>query len=149
MAIKDLHAKQGNVDLVVEIVDVGEPREFQKFGTAGRVCNATAKDETGEIKLTLWNDDIDKVKKGDKVHIENGYVSEWQGEMQLGTGRFGKLEVVKPGDGDGDSADESVTPDEETEAEIENLEDNTDEGEHILTDDEKTEEEVEDEYVKD
>jgi replication factor A1 len=94
MAIKDLQPRQGNVDIVVSVVDVGETREFEKFGKKGRVATAIAKDETGDIKLTLWNDQIDSVKAGDKVHIINGYVSEWQGEKQLTTGKFGKLEVV-------------------------------------------------------
>jgi len=94
MHVKDLKPKQGNVDIIVDIVDVGTSREFQKFGKAGRVATAIAKDETGDIKLTLWNEDIEKVKAGDKVHLTNGYVGEWQGEMQLTTGRLGKLEVV-------------------------------------------------------
>lgn len=94
MQIKDLKPKQGNVDVTVDVVDVGEAREFQKFGKPGRVSTAIAKDETGDIKLTLWNEDIDKVKAGDKVHLTNGYVNEWQGEMQLTTGRLGKLEIV-------------------------------------------------------
>ena len=59
---------------------------------------AIAKDETGDIKLTLWNDDIEKVKSGDKVKLTNGYVSEWQGELQLTTGRFGKIEVISESD---------------------------------------------------
>ena len=94
MQIKDLRPKQGNVDITVDIVDVGETREFQKFGKSGRVATAIAKDDTGDVKFTLWNEDIDRVKAGDKVHISNGYVNEWQGEMQLTTGRMGKLEVV-------------------------------------------------------
>lgn len=94
MQIKDLKPKQGNVDIIVDVVDAGTPREFQKFGKPGKVATAIAKDETGDIKLTLWNEDIEKVKSGDKVHLTNGYVNEWQGEMQLTTGRMGKLEVV-------------------------------------------------------
>lgn len=94
MQIKDLKPKQGNVDIVVDIIDVGAPREFQKFGRPGKVATAIAKDETGDVKLTLWNEDIEKIKAGDKVHLINGYVSEWQGEMQLTTGRMGKLEVI-------------------------------------------------------
>ena len=95
MAIKDLKIREGNVDIVVEVVEKSEVREFQKFGKAGRVCNAKIKDESGEMTLTLWNEDIDKVKVGDKIHIKNGYVSEWQGDPQLSTGRFGELEVVE------------------------------------------------------
>ena len=49
MAIKDLQLRQGNVDIEVDIVDVGEVREFEKFGRTGRVANAVAKDETGDI----------------------------------------------------------------------------------------------------
>lgn len=94
MQIKDLKPKVGNVDVVVDIIDVGISREFQKFGKPGRVATAIAKDETGDIKLSLWNEEIDKVKAGDKVHIINGYVNEWQGEMQLTAGRMGKLEIV-------------------------------------------------------
>ena len=109
MAIKDLEVKQGNVDIVVDIVDAGEVREFEKFGKKGRVATAVAKDETGDIKLSLWNEQIDKVKAGDKVHITNGFVSEWQGEKQLTTGRMGNLEIV--GDSEETKKEMSANPD--------------------------------------
>jgi replication factor A1 len=95
MKINELQPRQGKVDIEVEVVEKGEVREFQKFGNPGRVCNAIVKDDTGQIKLTLWNDEIDKVDVGDKVNITNGYVSEFQGEKQLSAGRFGKMEVIK------------------------------------------------------
>ena len=138
MAIKDLEARQGNVNLTLDVVDKGEMREFEKFGKKGRVCNATAKDDTGSITLTLWNDDIDKVNVGDKVKIENGWVSEWQGELQLSTGKFGKLEVLSSGSGV--SAEASQTEDEKAESE-DLASASSDKGEHVLTDDEKVEEE--------
>ena len=116
MAIKDLKIRQGNVDVVVDIVDIGETREFEKFGRPGKVATAIAKDETGDIKLTLWNEQIEKIKSGDKVHIINGYVSEWQGEPQLTTGKMGKLEVV----GESKETKEEMTkdPDEEKDKKI-------------------------------
>ncbi len=125
MQVKDLKPKQGNVDIVVDVVDVSETREFQKFGKPGKVANAVAKDETGDIKLTLWNDDIEKVHAGDKVHLTNGYVNEWQGEMQLTTGRMGKMEIVgksdmKSNDGS-DSKIRTNIPIEKKEDEIEEL----------------------------
>ncbi|MBI2541465.1 hypothetical protein HYV80_02040 [Candidatus Woesearchaeota archaeon] len=123
MQIKDLKPKQGNVDVVVDVIDVGETREFNKFGKPGRVANAIAKDETGDIKLTLWNDDIEKVKAGDKVHLSNGYVNEWQGEMQLTTGRMGKIEVVGKASAE-DSSDAKIRtniPAEESKEDFEEL----------------------------
>lgn len=95
MAIKDLQAKQRDVDVVGEVIEISEPRTFEKFGTPGRVANAVLKDDTGTVKLTLWNDQIDQVKVGDKVEVKNGYVNEWQGEIQITTGKFGTLEIVK------------------------------------------------------
>ena len=94
MKISDLKPRMGKIEIELTVDDVGEVREFDKFGKKGRVCNATVSDDSGKIKLTLWNDEIDKVKKGDKIKISNGYVNEFQGEMQLTAGRFGKLEVI-------------------------------------------------------
>lgn len=141
MAIKDLQARQGQVDLIAEVTEKGDVREFDKFGKKGRVCNAKIKDDTGEMSLTLWNEQIDQVKVGDKVHIINGWVGEWQGEKQLSTGKFGQLEIVGEG---------AETTDEATEAEILNKgEMKTDKGENILTEDEKKEEELQEDVVKD
>jgi replication factor A1 len=127
MKISELKARQGNVDVVGEITEKGEAKEFNKFGKPGRVCNAKLKDASGEIKLTLWNDQVDQFQAGDKVHLVNGYVGEWQGELQLSTGKFG--EITKEGE-------ESKTPSKKMK---------TDEGSHVLTEDEKEEEEVLDE----
>ena len=97
MEIKDLQPKHGKVDIILQVVDKGEIREFQKFGKAGKVCTATAKDASGEIKLSLWNEQVEMVNEGDTVKITNGYVNEYQGEKQLTTGRLGKLEIVESG----------------------------------------------------
>ncbi|MBT5022639.1 hypothetical protein HOK51_06345 [Candidatus Woesearchaeota archaeon] len=121
MKINELQAGQGKIEVELAVVEVSDVREFEKFGKTGRVANAICKDETGQIKISLWNEQIDQVKIGDRIKIENGYVNEWKGELQLSTGKFGTLTVL--------SGSEPVK-------------ENTDEGEHILTQDEKTEEEV-------
>lgn len=92
--ISDLKAGDGNVELEAQVTEVSEPRTFEKFGREGRVAKATIKDESGEMTLTLWNEQIDKVKPGDKVKITKGYVGEFRGERQLSTGKWGQLEVL-------------------------------------------------------
>ena len=139
MAISDLQARQGKIELIAKVVEKGEVREFNKFGNAGRVCNATIEDPTGQVKLTLWNEQIDQVNVGDKIQISNGYVGEWQGELQLSTGKFGTLKVIEKGSGI--TPQEAETDDEKTEAELLTGKE-TDKGTHILTDDEKKEEEI-------
>lgn len=95
MAIKDLQAGQGNVNIVLTVDEVGNQREFQKFGKPGRVATAKAHDDNQDnIQITLWNDEIDAIKNGDKVQITNGYVKEWQGNLQITSGKMGKIEVI-------------------------------------------------------
>ena len=100
MEIKDVQANTGNLDLVLIVTEKDEPRTFEKFGKTGRVCNTKVKDDTGEMKLTLWNEDVDKVKVGDKIHLKNGWCSEFRDEKQLSSGKFGEIEVIEPGSGD-------------------------------------------------
>ncbi len=94
MKVNELQPNQGKVDVTVEVISKESVRTFSKFGKDGRVCNAVVKDDSGQIKLTLWNEEVDTINVGDIVQITNGYVKEWQGELQLSAGRFGKMEVT-------------------------------------------------------
>jgi len=94
MKISDLKPKQNNVDVEGLIKSIGEIKSFVKFGREIRVANAVLEDESGFIKLTLWNEDIKKFKEGDKIKITNGFVNEFMGEIQLTAGKFGKIEKI-------------------------------------------------------
>lgn len=94
MNISELKPRTGNADVEGEITSIEPPRTFSKFGKEGKVANATLKDDSGSITLTLWNDQFDQVKVGDRVKITKGWVGEWQGENQLSTGKFGSLEIL-------------------------------------------------------
>jgi len=105
MDISELRNGQEKVDIEATIIDVEEPREFNKFGKIIRVANATIEDESGKIKLTLWNQDIQKAEVGAKIKITNGFVNEFKGEKQVTSGKFGKLEFLGVSD-----ASSSVKP---------------------------------------
>ncbi|HLD72764.1 MAG TPA: hypothetical protein VJA23_04205 [Candidatus Nanoarchaeia archaeon] len=94
MEIKDLKPNTGKVDLVLHVVEVDKPRAFEKFGKKSKVCNATVKDESGEVKMTLWNEEIELIKPGDKIHLQNGWCAQYKDELQVSCGKFGKIEVL-------------------------------------------------------
>ena len=94
MKVKELKSGQGKVDVLVEVKTKGEVRTINKYGKDLRLCNCLVGDDSGEISLTLWNEDCDKVNQGSTVKITNGYVSEFNGKLQLTSGKFGKMEVV-------------------------------------------------------
>ena len=56
MKISELQPRQGKVEIEAEVIDKGEVRTFEKFGKEGRVCNAKIKDDSGEMTLSLWNE---------------------------------------------------------------------------------------------
>ncbi|PIU30305.1 hypothetical protein COT07_01350 [Candidatus Woesearchaeota archaeon CG07_land_8_20_14_0_80_44_23] len=94
MKISEIKPNQGKIDVTGTVSDKGEPRTFNKFGREGRVGNAKLTDDSGSVKLTLWNEQVDQVNDGDTLSVKNGYASEYQGETQLSTGKFGSLEVT-------------------------------------------------------
>lgn len=109
MNINELSVGQGKIELQAEVIEKGDARTFEKDGNEGQVCNAVIKDETGTIKLSLWNDQVDQVNVGSIVKISNGYVSEFRDEMQLSTGKFGQLEVVGSNDALKDATKDEIS----------------------------------------
>jgi len=97
MKINELKDGMRSVNIVAKVLDMSEPREVRsRYGNQmHRVVTATISDETGTVKLTLWNEQIDKVSVDDTISIENGYVNAFRGEIQLNVGKYGKLDVKK------------------------------------------------------
>jgi replication factor A1 len=95
MKISDLKPGTGNATIDAEVTAIEQPRDvLTRFGKRTRVANATIKDDSGEITLSLWGEDIDKVAIGDKIKVENGWVSEFKGSPQLSAGKYGKITKV-------------------------------------------------------
>lgn len=89
--INELVARKGFDVLEADVVSVGDVRDVRNGEL--KVADAEIKDETGTTKLTLWNDEVTKVKAGDKVKITKGWTNEFQGNLSVSAGKFGTLEV--------------------------------------------------------
>jgi len=95
LKIRELRNGMKNVSVQAKVVEKSEAREVvSRFkDETYRVANAIIADETGSIKLTLWNEQINKVNVNDTVKVENGYVTSFRGEIQLNVGKYGNLTV--------------------------------------------------------
>jgi len=84
------------VEVEARVLEVSEPRQVRsrKTGEPLRVAEAAISDETGSIKLVLWNDQTRQVEANEKIRIENGYVTSFRGEKQLNVGRYGTLVIL-------------------------------------------------------
>lgn len=64
-----------------------------RFGEAP-VARAILEDDTGEIALNLWREQIDLVKERDAIRVENGFMRTYQGKLELNVGSRGRIVVV-------------------------------------------------------
>jgi replication factor A1 len=92
----DLRAGMKQVNLRAKVLEKAKPTlVFTRYGNYARVTNALISDDTGTIKLCLWNEQIASVAVGDTVQIENANISVFRGERQLRIGRHGTLNIVE------------------------------------------------------
>lgn len=96
LKIENLRNGMKQVDIEAKVTEKTPTREVMSRykNETYQVANVIISDDTGKIKLTLWNDDIAKVNENDTVKIENGYVTSFRGEIQLNIGKYGKLTVL-------------------------------------------------------
>ena len=95
MNIGELRPGMRNVSVTGKIESIGQPRTVNlKSGGTNTVADAVISDESGQIKLSLWGDEINKVQPGDRVSVENGYINTFRGENSLSVGKFGKLKKL-------------------------------------------------------
>ncbi len=97
--IRDLKCGMKQVNLKARVLDVPKAVSvFTRFGEYARVSNALIADETGAVKLCLWNEAIDMISVDCVVQVENASVAKFRGETQLRLGKKGKLSVVENAD---------------------------------------------------
>ena len=95
MKISEIKEGDSDVNIEAEVTEKSYAREVRsRYGRVLMVADATLKDETGIITLTLWNDQVRQVNVGDKIKIEKGYAKSFRDVLQLSTGKYGKLTVL-------------------------------------------------------
>ena len=95
--ISDLRSGMKGINVTAKIIEVPPTRTVNtRFGTLANVSNVMIADETGSVRLTLWNNQIERVHKGDEVELSTCKVSRFRGELQLGLGRKGIISTINP-----------------------------------------------------
>jgi GNAT superfamily N-acetyltransferase len=87
--------KQVTVDGRVDSILPAREVVSRKDGKTQRVADASLSDETGSVKLVLWNDAIRQVNPGERILVEKGYVNSFREEIQLNLSRFGRLVILQ------------------------------------------------------
>ena len=92
--VKEAETLEKGISVMGIIEEKMQPRKVNtKFGEKA-VVDAKVRDQSGTIKITLWEDSVDLVDNGDFVKIEGAYINEYNGTKSLNLGKFGKIEKV-------------------------------------------------------
>lgn len=100
MKINEMRPAMVKVNAMVTIKDKQPTREFELKGKVRKVADCIASDDTGDIQLSLWDSDAETINIGDTVRVTNGYVREYNNQLILSAGMYGRVDIVK-GDKDG------------------------------------------------
>lgn len=97
--VRDLRAGMKHVNLKAEVLEIPKPAQVHtQFGNTVMVVNASIGDETGKIKLCLWEGQIASINLGDNIELRNAQVCVFRGERQLRLGKNGALSILKNSD---------------------------------------------------
>jgi ssDNA-binding replication factor A large subunit len=96
--VEDLSLGISDVNLTGEVLGTEEVRTFDRDdGSEGKVSNVVLGDETGRVRVTLWDDQAEtatELSQGEVVEVVDGYVRERDGSLELHVGDRGAVEPV-------------------------------------------------------
>jgi len=97
-SIEDLSLGLSDVNCKGLVLDTESVRTFDRDdGSEGRVANLVIGDETGRVRVTLWDEMANRVTEidpGTAVEVVDGYVRERDGDLELHVGDRGAVEEL-------------------------------------------------------
>ena len=102
----EVTAGASDVSILGRVLETSEPRTFDRDDGEGKVANIAVGDETGWVRVALWDeraDDVSSLTDGDVVRVRDGYARERDGGVEVNVGSRGTVEPVEE-----DELDESV-----------------------------------------
>ncbi len=102
LEIKNIVSGMKNVNVVGRIFRISNIIGFKRQdGTDGKVVNIFLADQTGYVRVPLWNDQVklveeETIKTGDVIQVVNGMGKENVfGDVEVSLGKFGSLRPVE------------------------------------------------------
>lgn len=84
--------KKGGI--IVKVIGVSEVSTGTNERGDWQKQIATVQDNSGQMPLVLWGDQVGKIDQGKYYKIENPFWSVYKDEVQLSLGKFGKLHLA-------------------------------------------------------
>jgi hypothetical protein len=123
LKISNIVPEMRNVDIVARVSTIFDTREFEKNGKKGQVSSIILADDSGTIRLPLWNDEVNLmsslgIRRNDVVEVTGAWARKdsYKDMVELRLGKRGKIKVVEHGEVPG-AADTALSHTKEAPAE--------------------------------
>ncbi len=91
MMLSELRPGMENVDLMVELMSLEEPRKVTTYsGLEHTLVEGLVKDGSASMRLTVWNEKIEELEgigAGDMLRLVDCFVTSFKGELSINVGR--------------------------------------------------------------
>ncbi|OPY30907.1 MAG: Replication factor A [Methanomassiliicoccales archaeon PtaU1.Bin124] len=88
------------VTVEVEVTKIFDAKSFsRKDGSSGKVRNLKVKDDSGECRIALWDNDVDMIEnlsivEGTKLRCQDCYVKQTDFGTDISKGKKGSITVI-------------------------------------------------------
>ena len=91
--VKDLTPNKRRLNLKVRVLEIGEKKDIVSRGTGEmhRIVETLVGDETGTVKLTLWDDKVNSIEEGKTYELKNANTTVFQGGIRLNVGKYSEV----------------------------------------------------------
>jgi replication factor A1 len=94
--VHNLRHGMKKINIEAEVLETLKPQLVHtQYGNSAMVTNAWIADETGKVKLCLWNEQANSITTGDTIQIKGASVATYNGERQLRLGKTGVVTVIQ------------------------------------------------------
>lgn len=100
--ISKLESGAQNLSVIGRVMGISNPKNFKsRKGKAGKLCNMKLADDTGEIRVVLWTENIKllkKVEEGDVIQINKVEVKDGYRDKEIHLQPRSTIESLNPND---------------------------------------------------
>ncbi len=84
--------KKGGI--IIKVIGIGEVSTGTGSNGDWKKQTATLQDNSGEMPMVLWGDQVGKMDQGKYYKVEDPFWSVYKDQVQLSLGRYGKLHLA-------------------------------------------------------
>ena len=91
MKLSELRPGMEEVELIVELMSLDEPREVTTYsGLEHTLVEGVVSDGSGKMGLTVWNEKIEElegIEAGDTLRLVGCFITSFKGDLSVNIGR--------------------------------------------------------------